>query len=159
MKRSLLTLLACASGLAAAFVSPPVAHAPATSSSARSAPLEDEDETPLETQMLIVQDQFKALRRSLRKPETRADALAQLSTLEAALLIAKDLVPKKAADLPEAERGALVDAYRSETAELLRGVLEVEKLTLAGDTKGASDELKRLRATEDPAHEKYMKDY
>lgn len=119
----------------------------------------EEEETELEKHMLTIQDDIKALRRAVRDPQKRDEALRLVDSLQAASLACKSLVPMKAEGLGELERSAFITNYRREMLSFMRGLFSLEDAILDGDMDIAGETLKRLRAVEDPSHEKFMKDF
>ena len=116
------------------------------------------DESEIDRQMEIVEDAIGKLRRSLRDEAKNEESLASAATIEEAVLKAKLLTPKLTATLPEGEREAFVRAYRKELCALLRDLLELEEALLDRDYEPTKELFKKLRETEDPAHERFTAD-
>lgn len=95
------------------------------------------------------------LRRSLRKPEQKADSLGHVAEMQAATLASKGLVPAMATRLPEAERPAFVTAYRIDMVAMLSALLELELALLEDRHEEANAIFKRVRAMEDSGHERF----
>lgn len=117
---------------------------------------ESHEDSPLEEHMHAVEDCIRKLRRSLRKPEQKADSLATLTELQVAAAHAKQEVPRMMASLPEDQRAAFQVAYRAEMLKLCRQILDVEEAVLADDADAVKAAFDSLRRLEDPAHERFI---
>jgi hypothetical protein len=122
---------------------------------ARARGAQEDDHTELAGHMEALEDTVKVLRKALREPVARADALGALAEIQRLSLLAKGLVPELAAELPEAERAALTDAYRREMVEFLRHQLDLEAALLDGDAAKVQAAFDAFRAMEDSAHERF----
>src|SRR4051794_34331441 len=68
-------------------------------------------DTELAKQMEVIDGGMKKLRRSLRKAESNKESLETIEKVHAAAVKSKDMVPARAAKVPEAERAKFVAAY------------------------------------------------
>jgi len=113
---------------------------------------------PVERPMPHMQAMNRVLR-SLRAqgsdPSQNRSSVALVSDLEWSTFSAKEAVPLRATILPEAERRAMVDAYRREFVKLLRLELDLEEAFLNGDNVAAAKLLSAIEATEDEGHERF----
>ncbi len=115
----------------------------------------EHEETPLEEQMLLLEENLGKLRRSLRDEAKTDESLAALLAMQAATMRSKVLVPEMAAEIPEAEREAFVADFRKTLIDLLREQLALEVALIDGDREEAKAIFKRIRATEESGHEKF----
>lgn len=136
----------------------PTRGAVPTSTPPQDAETHEDEETPLTTDMKILQSGLRGLRRSVRDPEKLEETLVALQEVQGAALRSKALVPTMAASVPEGERGAFIQAYRTEMIVLLEQLLAVEKAVIEGDVDGARALFKEVQALEDPGHERFTED-
>ena len=118
-------------------------------------PRPKEHDTVLGGQMKEIEESMKTLRKLLREPSGRDAALAALVEIQERTLRCKQLEPEAAQKLSGDERSAFVFAYRRSMVDFLALQLEVEAKLLDGDGQGAKETFERLRAMEDPAHERF----
>ena len=116
------------------------------------------EHTPLEERMHAMEDQLKALRRSLRDPSRVVDSLASLAKFQEAALVAKSETPRMSAKVPEGERAKFVSDYRREMLHALELSLAVERALLDGKHEEALARFEELRNLEDPAHSKFTEE-
>jgi len=119
---------------------------------------QEEEETELEKQMVVVEDGVKALRRSTRDPSRVAESLATLATVQAAALAAKQEVPVMAAAIPEGEREAFVKGYRKEMVIFVTSLLELETALLDGDADVIKAAYRTVHDMEDSGHDRFTED-
>lgn len=117
-----------------------------------------EHETELSQRMEKIEQHLKLVRKSLREEGGRSGALAALVEMEGLTLECKSLEPELAATLPEAERVALVSAYRHTMVDFLTRQLELEAAVLDGHPEIIRPAFQRLHDMEDPAHERFAPD-
>jgi hypothetical protein len=121
----------------------------------RAAQEDEHEHTELAGHMEALEDTVKVLRKALREPVARADALAAIAEIQRLSLLAKGLVPEIAAKLPETERAALTDAYRRTMVDFLQRQLELEAALLDGDAAKLQAAFDAFREMEDSAHERF----
>jgi hypothetical protein len=143
-------------GLVIQFASAKPNHSPLQDPEAQAA--EEHEETPMEVQMERVENAMRSLRRSVRKPEARADSLGHVQECQEGLMLAKDLEPMMAAKIPEAERAAFMRDFRMGMVEALESYLELERALLEERDDDAKDLYKKAAGLEDPAHELFTED-
>ena len=143
-------------GLVIQFASAKPNHSPLQDPEGEAA--EEHEETPMEVQMERVENAMRSLRRSVRKPEARADSLGHVQECQEGLMLAKDLEPMMAAKIPEAERAAFVRDYRLGMVEALESYLELERALLEERDDDAKELYKKAAGLEDPAHELFTED-
>jgi hypothetical protein len=125
---------------------------------ALSAPLprqEEHSETELAGHMEKIEDALKQLRKHLKEESGRPAALEALAEIQRETLACKELVPTSAAEVPEAERGAFVTAYRRTMVDFLLRQLELEAALLDGNVEAVKAAFERLKAMEDTGHERF----
>ena len=143
-------------GLVIQFASARPNHSPLQDPEGETA--EEHQETPMEVQMERVENAMRSLRRSVRKPEARADSLGHVQECQEGLMLAKDLEPMMAAKIPEAERAAFVRDFRMGMVEALESYLELERALLEERDDDAKELYKKAAGLEDPAHELFTED-
>ena len=99
---------------------------------------------------------FKKLRRSIRKAEQNEASLKLIQELQTKAVSCKDMVPTKAAKVPEADRAKFVVAYRKEMAAVIIDLLQMEQALLDGDNAKAQDIYKAIGEREDKDHDQFM---
>ena len=120
---------------------------------------EAEEATEIEAAMLELQSALKRLRRSVRDPAAIAASLEQLDIAQAACVRAKAREPLRTESEEESARPAFLAAYRSELIAMLRDLVSLEEAVLAGRSEEAGALVKKIQASEDPQHERFMQDF
>ena len=122
-------------------------------------PIDDEEEeTPLHTEMEEIKNAIGKLRRSLRKLEKSEESLEWIAKLEMAAIKAKSYIPAMAPKVPEAERAEFIKSYRKEMIVFMGHILELEKAVLDGDMDKIKTTFKQVRDMEGSSHEKFTED-
>lgn len=88
-------------------------------------------------------------------PSQNRSSVSLVGDLEWSTFSAKEAVPLRAMILPEAERRAMLDAYRRELLKLLRLELDLEEAFLNGNNAAAAMLLTAIEQTENEGHEKF----
>jgi soluble cytochrome b562 len=112
-------------------------------------------DTELAKQMEVIDGGMKKLRRSLRKAESNKESLETIEKVHAAAVKSKDMVPARAAKVPEAERAKFVAAYKKDMETLIKTVEEMQAAVKDGKNDKALELHKSLKTQEDKGHEKY----
>ena len=112
-------------------------------------------DTELAKQMEIIDSGMKKLRRSLRKAESNKESLETIEKVHAAAVKSKDMIPARAAKVPEAERAKFVEAYKKDMAAMIKTVEEMKAAVKDGKNDKALELHKSLKTQEDKGHEKY----
>ncbi len=110
----------------------------------------------LHSEMEDMDDDFKKLKRTVRKAEQNAESLKLISAIQARAVKSKEMIPTKAQKLPDAERAKFVAAYRKEMAAVLIDFCQMEQAILDGDNTKAQDIYKAVVEREDKDHDVYM---
>lgn len=98
---------------------------------------------------------FTVLREQARDPSRNRESVALVADLEWSTFAAKEAVPLRSTILPDADRRAMLDAYRRQCVKLLRQELELEEALLNNDNAAASALLVAIEQTENEGHEKF----
>lgn len=109
----------------------------------------------LNDHMEAIGDAMGSLRRSVRDPEQDASTLELITKMQTHVLAAKQMVPTKLAELPEAERTALVKKYRASMSDLLAEMCVAERLVLEGRNADAFESVKKLNSMKMQGHEAF----
>ena len=117
-----------------------------------------DEPTALASQMEVVEQGLRKLRRSVRDPERNTESFELLAGMQRAALESKSERPVMTDRVPEAERDAFLADYRKDMIALLEGLLAIEKSLLDGDTRAAREHTKRVAAMEDSGHDKFVDD-
>lgn len=160
MYRSALGVIA----LAAALLAPSSSHRDAPVPTAFAAPTEvaldarqdtQDEELSLGRHMQRMKRHLRRLKRSWDKEDGGVAARADMANVWKHLSATKDMIPSRAAELPEAERAKFVDGYRVMMIDTLTKWLEVEKHYIKGDKAKAKEALDAFNATQTPGHKAY----
>ncbi|PTY06351.1 hypothetical protein DB347_13050 [Opitutaceae bacterium EW11] len=138
----------------------PLAHAAEGHNHAKHSPNAEHSSdagTELGDRMDEMGDAFKALRRQIEDASKNPSSLEQVAILKKNATAALNLVPAKAADLPEADRPKFVSGYKTEMKKLLGHLDELEAALKAGDNAQAAKTLRAIGAEQKDAHREYRK--
>ncbi|HEY9250141.1 MAG TPA: cytochrome b562 [Rariglobus sp.] len=117
----------------------------------------DDKDTPLEDQMSAMGRAFKQLRKQAAEStlgDASLDLVAQMQKTAAASL---ELIPEKAAGLPEGERAAFTAAYKEKMQEMIVALSKLEAALKAGDKAGAAKYVAELGAMQRSGHKEFRK--
>jgi soluble cytochrome b562 len=134
-----------------------VLTAPAVRAQETKAAESSEDKTDLEKQMDKMGKAFRALRKQISDSSQNASSLDLIATIKDAAAASSNLTPKKAADLPEADRPAFVAQYQAGLKDLAASLDKVTADLKAGDNTAAANDLKDVGAVEGKNHKKFKK--
>jgi len=112
-------------------------------------------DTELAKQMETIDDSMKKLRRTLRKADSNKESLELIDKVEKASAKCKDLVPAKAAKVPEGERSKWVENYKKDMETFIKNVGDMKAAVQAGNNDKAQEIYKTLKTQEDKGHDKY----
>ena len=110
----------------------------------------------LNNEMEEMDETFKKLKRSIRKPEQNEASLKLIQDLQARAIASKAMIPKKSAKVPEADRAKFVTAYRKEMAGVIIDFCQLEQAILDGDNPKAQELYKAIVEREDKDHDQFM---
>jgi len=119
---------------------------------------EEHEESAMELQMKRVEEAMRLLRRSIRKPQARADSVGHVQECQEGFLLAKAMTPLLLANIPEAEQSAFKRDFRLAVIEAMEAFLDLERALLEERDDDARELYKKARALEDPAHERFTED-
>ena len=91
---------------------------------------EEHEESAMELQMERVEEAMRLLRRSIRKPEARADSVGHVQECQEGFLLAKAMTPLLLANIPEAEQSAFKRDFRLAVIEAMEAFLDLERALL-----------------------------
>ena len=112
-------------------------------------------DTELAKQMETIDEGMKKLRRTLRKPDSNKESVEWIEKIEKAAAKSKDLIPARAAKVPEAERAKFVENYKKDIDAFIKSVGEMKTAVQDGKNDKAQEVYKTLKTQEDKGHEKY----
>jgi hypothetical protein len=110
----------------------------------------------LNNEMEEMDETFKKLRRSIRKADQNEASLKLIQDLQTRAIASKEMIPTKAAKVPEADRAKFVTAYRKEMAAVIIDFCHVEQALLDGDNAKAQELYKAIAEREDKDHDQFM---
>src|SRR5438309_1667924 len=87
----------------------------------------------LRNQMEDMDDDFKKLKRTVRKAEQNEQSLKLLTAIQQRMVACKEMTPERAAKIPEADRAKFLANYRKEMAGVIIDFCQVEQAILDGD--------------------------
>ena len=119
---------------------------------------EAHEESPLEEQMLLIEDNLGILRRGLRDESKAAQCLEAVVAMQAATAKAKLLTPPMVTSLPEADQVAFATNFRKTMIALLTDQLALESAVLDGDFEAAKALFKKIHDQEESGHERFTED-
>lgn len=149
-----LALLACgAVGLTAL-----ATHAPAGAQDDAAEEVVQE-ENPLHESMEILQENLRAMRKLMRDPEMKAEALEACRAMEGAVLVGMQHVPEpKEGDLAEQTAFEFQLGFKQKLHATYGTLLELEVALEAGDGDAAKDLYRALGAQKKDGHDAYYPD-
>ncbi len=128
-----------------AFIASPLVHA------------EGGQATPLEKEMKTMNKAFKQLKKQAGDSAQNASSLALVATMEKAAVESANLVPEKAAELPEKDKAAMIAAYKEKMEKFSASLTKVEAAFKAGDNATAVKLVADLAAQERAGHKEFRK--
>lgn len=115
----------------------------------------DDDHTPLADQMEIVNDSYKAMRRTDDAKEGAKLAREAQSAVLKAFTMTPEMVEK--GNHPDAPEKAMA-GYRTQIAELLVVLCQVEQAFVAEDLEKVKELVRPLRESKKKGHDSFMED-
>jgi hypothetical protein len=109
----------------------------------------------LEDAMETLGHSMKKLAPQLKDKTKNESSLKLLSTMEAAIIRAKDTIPPMTDEQPVAERPAYVVKFRQQLITLLDHMLKTENALLAGDNDAAQAQLPQIKKIMDDGHHEF----
>lgn len=133
----------------------PLQDAPKPPAAPAAAHAAEAGDTPLMVEMEKIEHAEHFLRRSIGDAAQDADSLKQIAIAQQAILSAKLIPPKMAANVPEADRPKFLAEYRKTMAGLLIEFATLERALLDGDRDAAKASYKKLHAMEESGHSEF----
>lgn len=110
----------------------------------------------LHQHMEKMEEAIKKLRRTIRKAESTPESIELTATVKKEATTCRDLIPSRAATLPEAERTKFVEQYKKSMDAFIAQVGKLDEALHAGDLEKAGDAYKDLKSKEDKGHDEFM---
>lgn len=119
----------------------------------------DEKDTPLEESMKVIGRSFKTLKTGMEAPDAakKDDYLKAAAALKEEATKAKEFVPKKVEEMPEADKAAAVEAYKKQMDALIATADKLEPLLKDEKWTDASAVVQELRTEEGKGHKEFRK--
>ncbi|HZL35089.1 MAG TPA: cytochrome b562 [Tepidisphaeraceae bacterium] len=117
---------------------------------------EKKKKTELNKKMEVMDEGMKKLKRTLRRPADDAQSLKVIAQVIEAATAARDMVPAKAASMPQADRKKFIDEYQKGMTQLIATMGQMKDAVTAGDNKKAMALHKSLKTQEEDGHDKFM---
>ena len=111
--------------------------------------------TALEKEMQNIGKNSKALKFSVGDPAKKTEALAEISQIIASAEKSKQLIPKKATEIPEASRPKFIADYQIQINGLIEQFKKIEGEVTAGKTEEAKADFSKLGGIKREGHEKF----
>lgn len=116
-----------------------------------------DDDSPLGKEMSAMNRAFRQLKKQAGDAAQNASSLELLAKIKKASEASIDLIPEKAAGLPEADRTAFVEKYKKEMKEFVAALDKLEAAFKAGDNETATKLVAELNALQKSGHKEFRK--
>ncbi len=113
--------------------------------------------TPLEKEMKTMNKAFRQLKKQVADASQNASSLELVAQMEKAATASTDLIPEKAADLPEKDRAAFTADYKAKMQDFSAVLAKLEVALKAGDNAGAAKLLTDLNNLQRANHKEFRK--
>jgi len=121
--------------------------------------VEQEEENPLHESMEILQENLRAMRKLMRDPEMKDEALAACRAMEGAVVVGLQHVPEpQEGDLAEQSAFEYQLGFKQRMHATYGTLLELEVALEAGDGDAAKDLYRALGAHKKDGHDAYFPD-
>jgi len=119
-----------------------------------------EEMTPMEESMEIINDSYRTIGRGLRRPDPadQAKFVEAATVMEKEAIKCKDLVPMKIKEMPEAEQATAIEKYKEEMDTFIATIGALKTALEAGDFEQASAEFDNLKKEKSEGHEQWKTD-
>lgn len=118
---------------------------------------EDGPTTDLEKEMKTMNKAFKQLKKQAGEAAQNASSLTLVALMEKAAVTSADLIPAKAADLPEKDRAEFTASYKASMKEFTEALAKLEAAFKAGDNAAAAKLVADLNNLQRADHKKFRK--
>ena len=115
------------------------------------------EHSQLEERMEEMSSAFKKLRRQVGDASKNENSLELLAKIRKESEASVNLVPAKAAELPEAERAKMVQAYQAEMKKLIDHLTALETALKGNNNAEAQEVVNKLAAQQKSAHREFRK--
>ena len=109
----------------------------------------------LEKEMKNIGKNTKALKQSVGDPAKKTEALAEVGQMIKSAEKAKTLVPKKASEIPDAQRSQFIADYQKQIDGLIGQFKKIESDLTAGKTDDAKTDFAKIGGMKRDGHEKF----
>jgi hypothetical protein len=109
----------------------------------------------LEKEMKNIGKNTKALKQSVGDPSKKAEALAEIGQMIKSAEKAKTLTPKKAGEIPEAQRPQFIADYQKQIDGLIGQFKKIEADLTADKTADAKSDFEKIGGMKRDGHEKF----
>ena len=130
----------------------------ATLSLGINAALSAEEDTPLAKNMAAVNKSLRTLKRQVADASKKDENVAMLEKIKTSLDEAAKLQPKKTKDVPEAEKAAYLEKYKTQIGELKKTFETIETAVKAGKVDEAKALFEKLAEQKEKGHKDFGAD-
>jgi soluble cytochrome b562 len=116
-----------------------------------------DDDTQLGKEMSAMNKAFRQLKKQAVDATQNAASLELVAKLKKATVDSIELIPEKAADLPEAARAAFTAKYKKEMQELVTVIDKLEAAFKAGDNEAAAKIVTEISSMQKAGHKEFRK--
>ena len=117
-----------------------------------------DDDTPLAKNMSAMNKSLRTLKRQIADTAKKDENVAMLEKIKTSLDEAAKLQPKKTKDVPEAEKAAYVEKYKTQIGELKKTFDTIETAVKAGKLDDAKALFDKLAEQKEKGHKDFGAD-
>ena len=117
-----------------------------------------EDDTPLAKNMSAMNKALRTLKRQLADPAKKDENVGILEKVKTSLVEAAKLEPKKTKDVPEAEKTAYLEKYKTQIGELKKTFEDMQTALKAGKADDAKALFDKLSEQKEKGHKDFGAD-
>ena len=117
-----------------------------------------EEDTPLAKNMSATNKALRTLKRQLADTSKKDENVGLVGKIKANLVEAAKLEPKKTKDIPEAEKTAYLEKYKTQIADLSKTFDDMEVALKAGKTDDAKALFDKLAEQKEKGHKDFGAD-
>ena len=117
-----------------------------------------EDDTPLAKNMSAMNKNLRTLKRQLGDTSKKDENIGLLGKIKTSLDEAIKLQPKKTKDIPEAEKTAYIEKYKTQITELKKSFEEIETALKVGKADEAKAVFDKLAEQKEKGHKDFGAD-
>jgi hypothetical protein len=116
-----------------------------------------DDDTELGKEMSAMNKAFRQLKKQAADATQNAASAELVAKVKKGAEASIELIPEKAADLPEADRTAFTEKYKAEMKELVAALGKLEEAFKAGDNEAAAGIMAEIGAMQKKGHKEFRK--